>query len=286
MSSPDRGQWAGSISQVRKPPTNSSAISTSRVLRTGREPSRRRNCTRYGASAGGSARAQLASGCGARSRRRVVSGRAMRLRSALDGPRLRGLSGQRVELGGELHLLRTTVQAGRQAVRPHWLGTSTGNRGRVYARSGAGGCASSHPGGTGRLLVRRTRRRAREPRVEAAARAPTRSPGRRSTWTPMARRCCRRGGGARRTARPTPRPWRGWPSARRPPGSRTPPRSPRACARGEPQGRQRPPLVPAGRLPRARPRLRQLFGGGRARPAPTAPGCAGSRAGSARAAPP
>ena len=41
-----RGQWLGSISQARKPPTNSSANSTSSVLRTGWEPSSRRNCTR------------------------------------------------------------------------------------------------------------------------------------------------------------------------------------------------------------------------------------------------
>ena len=40
------GQWLGSISQIRKPPTNSSAASTSRELRIGRERSSRRNRTR------------------------------------------------------------------------------------------------------------------------------------------------------------------------------------------------------------------------------------------------
>ena len=42
------GQWLGSISQMRKPPTNRSAASTSRKLRIGRERSSRRNCTRKG----------------------------------------------------------------------------------------------------------------------------------------------------------------------------------------------------------------------------------------------
>ena len=45
MSSPPCGQCSGSISQTRKPPTKSSAASTSRPLRIGREPSSLRNCT-------------------------------------------------------------------------------------------------------------------------------------------------------------------------------------------------------------------------------------------------
>ena len=40
------GQWLGSISQTRNPPSSSSAASTSRVLRIGREPSSRRKRTR------------------------------------------------------------------------------------------------------------------------------------------------------------------------------------------------------------------------------------------------
>ena len=48
------GQWAGSISQTRNPPRRSNAASTSRVLRIGRAPSRRRKRTRYWPSAGGS----------------------------------------------------------------------------------------------------------------------------------------------------------------------------------------------------------------------------------------
>jgi hypothetical protein len=46
MSSPPCGQWLGSISQTRKLPTKSNAVSTSSPLRIGRDPSSLRNCTR------------------------------------------------------------------------------------------------------------------------------------------------------------------------------------------------------------------------------------------------
>ena len=211
MSSPERGQWARqhqpgqeAADEQQRDQHQQGAANRPRALETAELHAVWPIRGRLGE------RAQL-SGCGARSRRRFVStGRRFGCDQHWTDPAfLRGLAGQRVELGGEL--LISFVQRSRPGVKRFghigW-GPSTGGSGRVYARPGAGGCASSHPGGTGRLLVRRGRAGAL---TRAAGRSGRkgpriRSPGRRSTWTPRARRRCRRGGGARRAARPTPRP--------------------------------------------------------------------------------
>ncbi len=221
-------------------------------------------------------------------------------------PRLSGVRrGQRIEVGrSRLSLarrfrrrrlkncsyLRTTVPAARQAVAPHWrwldrpppasmldrVSAARALSPRCAILVGLIGCSSDELGARPRASRRRS------PRA-----APTRWPGQASTSirrSPAARQAARwRAAGPRRRRR------RYGPARQAPDGrlAGRRGRSPRAPAPRPPGPRRPGRTAAAGRLPRARPRLRQLLGRRRpARPRPTAPGCAASRAGSARAARP